>query len=312
MKRKTIPSASSDDLSPVSKKVFSSEFLDESISDKMGDQEDNMSVEENIKYMKSMLANVATNDSIQTLKSELQSHVKKEIDRVCDSFDKSFIEYKQEVQKRLDHFESRVFEAEKKIDTFAKDNRLLKEENEKLKDRLFVVERGLNDTEQYGRRWNLRVFNVEETPSETAREATEKVCAIFTDKLKVKTDLSMIEACHRTGDLSKAKKDKKCRPIIVRFKDRGHRDEILKNRKNLKGQGVSVGEDLTRYTADLCKAAFKHKSVYASWTHNGNLLVKLGQNEKPIRVPYGCNLNLFLADAVKGKVDDMDATDATG
>ena len=301
LKRKNLPSSSSEDQSPVCKRVFAIDnFDDSSLSDKMEDKE-NLSVVEDIKFIKGILNTLATSESIQKLKDELHEQMKNEIDRVCQSFDKGFVDFKKEVQTKLDHFESRVFDVEKKIDTVLKENNNLRTENEHLKDRLFVVERGLNDSEQYGRRWNLRVFNVEEKPNETIKDVTEKVCAIFSDDVKVKTDASMIEACHRTGDLSKAKHEKKCRPIIVRFKFRGQRDDILKNRKNLAGKGVTISEDVTRYTADICKAAYKHKDVYASWTTNGKVLVKLGREEKPLRVPYGCDLNRFLADAVKNK-----------
>ena len=300
LKRKNLPSSSSEDLSPLCKRIFPSSCLDNSLlSDKMEENTDNLSVEENIKLIKGVLSTLATAESIQKLKDEL-----------CRSFDQSFLDYKNEVQSKLDHFESRVFEVEKKMDTLVNDNRNLRSENEQLKERLFVAERGLNDSEQYGRRWNVRVFNVEEKPNETIKDVTEKVCAIFTDDVKVKTDVSMIEACHRTGDFAKSKKDKKCRPIIVRFKFRGQRDDILKHRKNLAGKGVTISEDVTRYTADLCKAAYKHKDVYASWTTNGKVLVKLGKEDKPLRVPYGCDLNRFLDDAVKAKprpTENMDA-----
>ena len=140
LKRKNLPSSSSEDLSPLCKRIFPSSCLDNSLlSDKMEENTDNLSAEENIKLIQCVLSTLATAESIQKLKDEL-----------CRSFDQSFIDYKNEVQSKLDHFESRVFDVEKKMDTLMNDNRNLRTENEQLKERLFVAERGLNDSEQYG------------------------------------------------------------------------------------------------------------------------------------------------------------------
>ena len=91
----------------------------------MEENTDNLSVEENIKLIKGVLSTLATAETIQKLKNEL-----------CRSFDQSFLDYKNEVQSKLDHFESRVFEVEKKMDTLVSDNRNLRAENEQLKERL--------------------------------------------------------------------------------------------------------------------------------------------------------------------------------
>ena len=284
-KRKDIPSVSSDDQSPISKKQF---FESENMED------DNIPVEQSLKIIRELLKTLATKDSMNNLQNELT----KEMNKMRETFDNSFKEYKKHVDDQLGHFESRLYNVEMKMDNIVKENEELKFENETLRDRLLTNEKGLNDLEQYGRRWNLRVFNVEEKSGETTQDVTKRVCDIFTDMVKVKTEPSDIEACHRTGNLEKARHDKKVRPIIVRFNNRSLKDDVLRNRSKLKGKGLSIGEDLTPYNAKLCKDAYKHEAVDKSYSINGKVFVRL-KDDRKLRLHYGCDVVSFLNEASK-------------
>ena len=158
---------------------------------------------------------------------------------------------------KIDKLEGRVYEVEKENDGLqnalaaAKEkNELLNGELKKQKTSLQNSEKALNDLEQYGRRWSVRVFGVQEPngPSEreTIQECTEKAVNVFRDMIGIKQiGADDIEMCHRTGSFENARANKKSRPIIVRFFSRQKRELVLKDRKNLKGKRVSVGEDLT-------------------------------------------------------------------
>ena len=52
---------------------------------------------------------------------------------------------------------------------------------------------------------------------------------------------SKIEVAHRSG----VKTGSNPRPILVRFVSRAKRDQVLANRRRLKGKGIVIGEDLT-------------------------------------------------------------------
>ena len=178
------------------------------------------------------------------------------------------------------------------MDKVLEENRCLKEENDKLIQRVFQTERGLNDLEQYGRRSNLKIFNLPEEANETAQKTTEKVCEIITNTVGVETTIEHIEACHRLPVSSEPRRDgkPKIKPIIVRFKERRHRDEIFQNKAKCKGKGYSLGEDLTRENASRCQAAHNHSSCKSSWSINGKIWARLN-NDKKVEVPYGTNIN---------------------
>ena len=218
-----------------------------------------------IETMQKTLSTLATKSDLQSLKSEI-GKVRDDIESFC---------------KKTDDRVSKVFDIEQKFDQLANENTRLREQKEKLKDRLVQAESDLNDLEQYGRRQNIKIYNLKELENESAKDTTRRACKVLTDILKVETKPENIEACHRIPASTAPTKDGKSRikPIIVRFKDRSHRDEILKNKSKCKGQEFSVSEDLTRANGALCKAAFDHPNCKASWSSNGKVKARLKELE---------------------------------
>ena len=87
------------------------------------------------------------------------------------------------VMLRLDKLEGRCFDAEKEIDSLKSDLTSVRKENAEMKEQLSRQEQKIlsvlsdqNDQQQYDRRWNLRVYNVEEKAGETADDCAKKCC----------------------------------------------------------------------------------------------------------------------------------------
>ena len=164
---------------------------------------------------------LATKDDIQQLKSDA--------DRLIS-----------QVMLRLDKLEGKSFDAEKEIDSLKSDLTSVRKENAEMKEQLSRQEQKIlsvlsdqNDQQQYDRRWNLRVYNVEEKADDCAK----KCCRIFTDLIGVATTEEDLEAAHRTGPNTTGKRP----PIIVRFQFRKLKDKVIANRRKLKDKGISVG-----------------------------------------------------------------------
>ena len=73
------------------------------------------------------------------------------------------------------------------------------------------------------------------------------------------------------------------RPIIVRFFDRKKRDEVLRNRRNLKRKVFVVGEDLTYVNYQVSMKATEHSATLAVWRPNGRILAKV-KNGRIVRL----------------------------
>jgi hypothetical protein len=298
-KRKNAPSPSSDgDSSPLLQKCKkANQDLCESF-DEVSERVTNMSLEtlgETLKAIQQSLKTLATKEDIQ----ELRDGVRGEIDKVKNDLEK----VSESMTERCEQLESRLFDVEVKLDKVIEENKSLKKENRELKETNKKTQSDINDLEQYGRRWNLRLFNVTEKQGETADDAALKVCSLFTDLVGVPTTQDDLEACHRVGRVGEPG-SKKPRAIVVRFKNRALRDKVLANRKKLKGQKVSIGEDLTVENARLCNLAYKHSASLQSWSVNGKVFAKL-KNGKTLRLYYGTDVDRMFVKAMSGKENDM-------
>jgi hypothetical protein len=64
--------------------------------------------------------------------------------------------------------------------------------------------------------------------------------------------------------------------MIVKFKGYHAKQEVLKNRRNLKGKkGLYVREDLTAYNLELVRYARDTEYVSSCWSNDGKIFVKL-------------------------------------
>ena len=70
-------------------------------------------------------------------------------------------------------------------------------------------------------------------------------------------------------------------PIVVRFTRRTTRNQILRNRKILKGKNLSITEQLTSYRANLLKKAHglvADEKLESAWSHDGHVLIRTKQD----------------------------------
>ena len=177
------------------------------------------------------------------------------------------------VSENTEALEGRVFEVEAKNDQLQKKISVLKKKNQTPNDTLNLHDRKIKRTEkeqnslqQYSRRWNLRVYKVQERENETSDDCIRKCCEIFSEKAAVPLDKSDIEVAHRLSPTSSTN----ARPILVRFFDTKKRDEILSNRRRLKEKGVVIEEDTTPSTYKIRRDAWKHSARANNvWTSNG-------------------------------------------
>ena len=136
---------------------------------------------------------------------------------------------------------------------------------------------------QYARRTNIIVYGVEESV-EDKDNTGQTVKGIIKDKLNISLKSDDIEVSHRLGQRTLNKK----RPIVVRFRFRDTKFDIMKQRKNLKGSGVVFGEDLCPEMRDLQKEIKNFPLVKDSWAWNGKLFAK-DKNDKVHHIQYGSN-----------------------
>ena len=129
-----------------------------------------------------------------------------------------------------------------------------------------------NEIEQNHRRNNIRIFGVNDN---NKRESARETANIVVDMLKSSNviDISLydIEYAYRLPNRKRAKRD-----IIVRFVSGYTKEEIMKTRRNLKGSGVFINEDLTPLNLEVLMSVKKKMpdEVRDAWASNGRIMMK--------------------------------------
>uniref|UniRef100_A0A6P7H1Z0 MutS protein homolog 5-like isoform X1 n=1 Tax=Diabrotica virgifera virgifera TaxID=50390 RepID=A0A6P7H1Z0_DIAVI len=183
-----------------------------------------------------------------------------------------------EIFKKIEmKFENRLKSVENEVLTLKQELKKVKSENTQLK-------MAVDNSEQFSRNQNIRIFGLEVSENENLKE---KVCTLFKSKLKLSTfsdkDIKnsfRVAAKNPTNDKPPA--------VLVQLVDVNKHSEILKCRKLLKHTNIVIKEDLTKYRVQLLNSAVQKFSSKSAFCLNGNIYVKSGgsiirvQNEKDI------------------------------
>ena len=146
----------------------------------------------------------------------------------------------------------------------------VKEKDKKIEE----LEGKLDDLEQYQRRQCLRIFGVKEEETED----TDKIVAEVSQKIGAEVQACDIDRSHRVG----RRDGDRPRPIIVKFVSYRKRSEVYRNKRQLKGSGITIREDLTRQRHGLLREAITKFGLHNVWTQDGVIVVKDGETKKRV------------------------------
>lgn len=211
---------------------------------------------------------------------------------------------REEVNAKFQHLNDYIAELEARIENLegakqARDDNDLAEQstalsNQQLQLTLEAIKEenrrtrcAANDTEQYGRRHNLRFRGLKLKNNENCRNV---VCGFINSNLKVTIREEDIEVAHQLPvrpAISPTTTGTVPEPIIIaRFRDRNIRDAVIRQRKELKGTRCTIVEDLTSLNVEVMNRLRNSDQVDKCWSWNGHIYALL-KNKKKIRVrPY--------------------------
>ena len=145
-----------------------------------------------------------------------------------------------------------------------------------VQDRLSAVENAVEKQEQYSRRENVLLYNIDEEDGETFWNVRAKVLDIFngnfgaTEKKLHEHDITRAHRLGKDIDTKTPSSQNKPRPIIVRFSNFMDKLSVLKTRPALREKGIGISNDLTlKQRAELQKLKDKGERGYFK---NGQLV----------------------------------------
>lgn len=122
----------------------------------------------------------------------------------------------------------------------------------------------------------------DEPPVEELQTLERQVVEFFASK-KLPLHSNNIAACYTLP-----RKNAKAPPaIVVRFVNRKHKTDLLRQSRQLRGSGVYLNEHLTKKNADIARQARilrKEKKIQATWTRNCKVMIKLNGTPEEAKV----------------------------
>ena len=215
-----------------------------------------------------------------SLRSEFQVAVQQAVQKAVDT-----------LTHKHDILEGRVLELEMRKDELQNQNEALRNELQEMRN--IVNEQGsaFRDLEQYGRRDNIKVYNLPErwdgTKGETPEETAKAVSDMIARDLNYRVSASDISTAHRLGTKVPGKE----RSVIVRFVSRIVRNEVVRRRRALKGKGVVIADDLSPF---FQKVFFSLREIMGKknvWSTGNQLFIKTTEG---VRKVTGSNIDNIL------------------
>lgn len=188
----------------------------------------------------------------------------------------------------IEQIEGTMHELRVENDKLKREVTTLKQKEEELRGQLAEVKHTAsvtlnraNDTDQYSRRNNIRIYGLKEKEREKAggggagalKEDTEAEVLQLCADMGVPLKPDDIEAAHRLGTVSSTKTGTP-RGVIVRFVNRKQKERVIKNRRKLKDSGIVMVEDLTDTNYKLFQHVRADPLSDKVWTINGKVTMK--------------------------------------
>ena len=150
--------------------------------------------------------------------------------------------------------------------------------NDDLKIEMKDIGTRLDDLEQYSRRNCLILNGAEEKHDEIVDDVVLKV---LNTKMEAGISIQDIQRAHRLGkrlsENSFSERDKKSRPIIIKFASYRKRQEVFRHKKKLKGSGLVIAENLTKKRQLLFNRVKEIVGLRNCWTNDGRIMASLNE-----------------------------------
>lgn len=210
----------------------------------------------------------------------------------------------QTVTQSLEFAHSDIADLKKELIAAAARNTKLESENEKLREQVVAADSKVRDfeirlisSEQYSRNANIEIQGVIEKEGESVMDIISKMGQVISEPIS-QTD---VETCHRVP----TKKENRTN-IIVRFRSRVKRDQVLRKAKKMRLTNRDVGHDEETpifVNEHLCPALKKllamavkkkHECHWKSvWSFKGKIYAKKAEGTPIIPIKDESDLKLI-------------------
>ena len=188
---------------------------------------------------------------MKSLENKMREEIKRELGVKCG--------------KPEDELKLLEFDYGKLRENLETQSKLLDEKTKEFETKLVQQEQKNNDSikmanqnEQYSRKNNIKIMNIEEGPGEDEEKLTTKVCTILQHQ-GVELLKEEIMAIHRLPTKSMSHK-----PVIIKTINNNVKAKIMRKRKEMKSVGFRIADDVTRLNTSLINRLNGHEKIDSS------------------------------------------------
>lgn len=159
---------------------------------------------------------------------------------------------------------------------------MLRDENDQLKLKLIRLQKSSeaaekvanlalqksNYNEQYSRKNNIKIMDVEEETDENESSLLRSVFELF-EQQNVTLSPQQVVAIHRIPG-----KPGSTKPVLMKVKNNNDKTMIMKNRKAMKSGGHRLVDDVTKLNTALITRLNEHPRIDSAWYFNGSVYGK--------------------------------------
>uniref|UniRef100_A0A096M2W2 L1 transposable element RRM domain-containing protein n=1 Tax=Poecilia formosa TaxID=48698 RepID=A0A096M2W2_POEFO len=179
----------------------------------------------------------------------------------------------EEIKKSLDFMSDEIAKISQQQNLIMGEVKELKRQNVEKDKQIAFLEHRVADLEQYSRMNDVVISGLEMKPGSFAQAVTEANITEERDEEQGTLERQVISSfsnksisIDNNGIEATPQKYKGVKPVIVmRFTNRKHKNELLKQGRKLKGSNVYINEHLTKVNADIAR---KQKKIQSTWTSN--------------------------------------------
>lgn len=245
------------------------------------------------------LSQLVTKEDLQVQIQNLvtKNELARSIGIIAHKYDGQIDDLKQEHKKDIEELKGQVLDLENKNRKLDSEIEHLKTVNERSRYEMDSMHGDiesniayLNDLQQHGRANSIRISGLQDTnKDETTDQTVLLVTKLCNELLDLQIHPKDIDIAHRLGQFNQ----KRPRNIICKFVRRTSKLAVVASRKQLKGKGIVICEDLTPYNQHLLTQAFQTKGIQNTWSVNGKLMVKRNDG-KTARISCEYDIEKFL------------------
>ena len=186
-----------------------------------------------------------------------------------------------EMEQTIEKQDALIMELQTSNNDKSKELTALKQQVNRLNYNLEALDQKLDAQEQYSRRNCVRLFGCPEKSGENTYITVLKVAS---EHLHMDLKLEDIERSHRVGKRKEHPDRQNPRGIIVKFKSYRKRQEFISKRRQLKGQKISIVEDLTSRNQKLLNETRTNIKVDKAWSKDGRIYALLKGNNNQTKL----------------------------